>query len=98
MIDLQSILVIVSETCKVKLAHIISNSRRAEIVDARSLYIYFGKLEGYTAKQISKLFAQNERSIDYHLHRVRRLVVIDKKLRHLYADCSEAIKSYKGRY
>ena len=98
MIALQSILVIISETCRVEIYHIRSNSRRAEVVDARSLYIYFGHLNGYTTHQISELFANNRKCIQYNLERVRRLVTVDKNMRRLYADCSLAVKSFKSRF
>ena len=98
MIALQSILVIISETCRVKIYHITSNSRRAEVVDARSLYIYFGHLNGYSAKNISEAFVQDERCIQYHLNRIRKLVTTDKNMRRLYADCSLAVKSFKLRF
>jgi len=98
MIDLETILILVSESCRVKLCHIISNSRRAEVVDARSLYIYFSKLNGHTFKRISASISLKPNSAQFHIHRVRRLVAVDLKLQDLYGECSLAIKSFKQKY
>lgn len=95
MLDLETILIIISETLCVPINQIKLRNQTHDVVDARSLYVHFSSLNNFTYSQLVELINISAPTASYHIKRVRELVATDEDMRKKYAKCSGRIKSYK---
>ena len=98
MLDLDTILIIVSETLNIPIPQIKQcASKRPELCDARSLVVFFCDKEQHHADDIAKkLGYKSGKNIPYHLERVNDLIKTDRVLQKSYEKCSLRIKSYRA--
>ena len=98
MLDLDTILIIVSETINIPIPQIKQcASKRPELCDARSIVIFFCDKEKHDADDIAKkLGYKGGKNIPYHLDRVNELIKTDRILQKSYEKCSLRIKSYRA--
>ena len=98
MLDLDTILILVSETLGIPIPQIKQcASNRRELSDARSLVVFFCDKEQHHADDIAKkLGYKGGKNIPYHLERVNELIKTDRVLQKSYEKCSLKIKSYRA--
>ena len=98
MLDLETILILVSEALNLPIHQIKQcASKRPELCDARSLVVFFCDKEQHHADDIAKkLGYKSGKNIPYHLDRVYKLIKTDRMLQKAYAKCSLKIKSYRA--
>ena len=97
MIDLETLLTLVSEALNMRPEDIRSKSMRNDLNDARSLFIHFAKLEKQGRQEIIDAINMTSKSVvNYHVKRVADLVITDKAMRASYVKCSAQIKYYRG--
>ena len=95
-IPIDELLLLVCESLDVTMEQIKSTLKRPDIVDARSLYIFFAKLENHDSESIiDGIGFRSTSAVPYHCKRVKDLVLIDKALKRSYEKCSQKIKSYR---
>ena len=96
MLDLDTILIIVSEALNIPIPKIKQCAlKRPELCDARSLVVFFCDKEQHDADDIAKkLGYKGGNNIPYHLDRVNELIKTDRVLQKSYEKCSLRIKSY----
>jgi len=97
MLDLETILILVSEALSLPIPHIKRcGSKRPELCDARSLVVFFCDKEGHHADRIApQLGYKTGKNIPYHVDRVKFQIQSDRPLQKAYKKCSEKIKSYR---
>jgi len=95
-IDLETILILVSESLQMRPEQIASKSQRNDICDARSLFIFFACKAGYGRQEIiDEVKLSSKSAINYHIARVEDLVTRDRAMRGAYGKCSARIKAYR---
>ena len=98
MINLETLLTLISEALNMRPEDIRSKSMRNDLNDARSLFIHFAKLEKRGRQEIIDAINMTSKSaVNYHVKRVADLVITDKVMRESYAKCSAKVREYRSR-
>jgi len=99
MLDLETILILVSEALDLPIQHIKQcGSKRPELCDARSLVVFFCDKEQHNSKVIAeKLGYKSAKNIPYHVQRIKDQIETDRPLQKAYEKCSKKINSYKKK-
>ena len=97
MMDLETIMMLISEALSIPVDHIKSKSRRDHLVDSRTLFVHFAILNGHDDASILDMLEYKNHNgiVQYHADRLKDLVETDRGMRERYGLVSVKIKSYK---
>lgn len=70
--DFSKVIKVVTELVDVSEQEVLGKSRVKEVVDARWMVIYFMKMKGYCAKEISELIRHPSRTVNHALQTLPR--------------------------